>query len=107
MVSGRVRATPQALEVIERLRSKHGELAFLQPGSCADGTSPVCLTRGELQETDSDLNLGAIEGAPFLTDREQYERSGKPKFVLDVSPGAPSSLSLEGAEDVHFVVHSH
>lgn len=33
-----------------------------------------------------------------------YERSGRPTFVIDVAPGAAGSLSLEGLEDVHFVI---
>ncbi len=94
--------TPEAVEVIERLRDKHGELAFFQAG-CGDGSSPTCMTRGEFLETDADLKLGAIAGAPFLVDKEQYERWNEPEFVLDVAPGAATSLSLEGGEDVHFV----
>ncbi len=101
----RVQATPEALELIERLKAKHGPLAFFQSAGCCDGSSPMCLTRGELLEGDEDLKLGAVGGAPFLIDREQYERWGEPEFVLDVSPGAATSFSLEGGEGVHFVVH--
>ncbi len=101
-----VTATPEALELIERLRAKHGPLAFFQSGGCCDGTAAMCLARGELMETDNDLELGTIGGAPFLIDREQFERWGHPRFVIDVSPGEAGGFSLEGAEGVHFVSRS-
>lgn len=103
--TARVTVTPAALEMIERLRDKHGELAFFQPDG-GDGNSPMCMTKGELLETDADLKLGAVAGAPFLIDKARYERWNEPEFVLDVAPGAATSLSLEGAEDVHFIVRS-
>jgi uncharacterized protein (DUF779 family) len=100
---GKVAATPEALEVIERLGEKHGPLAFFQSGGCCDGSAAMCLTRGELLETDSDLKLGEIGGYPFYVDREQYERWGEPEFVIDVAQGEAGGFSLEGPEGVHFV----
>ena len=38
-------------------------------------------------------------GRRFELDRQ----GGHPELVLDVLPGAATSLSLEGAEDLHFV----
>jgi Uncharacterized protein conserved in bacteria len=102
----RVTATPEALETIERLKRKHGQLAFFQSGGCCDGSAAMCLTRGELLETDDDLKLGAIGGSPFYVDREQYERWGKPEFVIDVAPGEAGGFSLEGLEGIHFVSRS-
>jgi uncharacterized protein (DUF779 family) len=102
-VGTKVTATPEALEVIERLRAKHGPLAFFQSGGCCDGSAAMCLTRGELLETDNDLKLGEILGAPFYVDREQWTRWGRPEFVIDVAPGEAGGFSLEGPEGVHFV----
>jgi uncharacterized protein (DUF779 family) len=98
-----VDATPAALEVIERLRAGHGPLAFFQSGGCCDGTSPLCLKDGELPPGPQDLQLGEIGGAPFFIDAEQYERWGRPQFLIDVSPGAAEGFSLEALEGVHFV----
>ncbi len=98
-----VSATPAALEVINRLEAAHGALAFHQSGGCCDGTSPICLKDGELPPSPHDLHLGEIGGAPFYIDADQYERWGKPRFLVDVSPGAAEGFSLEGLQGVHFV----
>jgi uncharacterized protein len=98
-----VTATPEALAVIERLRAGHGPIAFFQSGGCCDGTSPLCFEDGELPPGPHDLRLGEIGGAPFYIDSDQYERWGKPRFLIDVSPGAAEGFSLEGLEGVHFI----
>ncbi len=46
MGDDRVRATPEALEVIERLAAEPGQLVFLQSGGCCDGSPPICVRRG-------------------------------------------------------------
>jgi uncharacterized protein len=98
-----VSATRAALEVITRLEAAHGPLAFFQSGGCCDGTSPICLKDGELPAGPHDVQLGEIGGAPFYIDADQYERWGRPEFVIDVSVGAAEGFSLEGLEGVHFV----
>jgi uncharacterized protein (DUF779 family) len=102
----RVTATPEALEVIERLRTMHGPLAFFQSGGCCDGTAPMCFAEGELPPGTGDVRLGEIGGVPFYIDAGQDERWGTPSFVIDVAPGAADSFSLEGPEGVHFVTRT-
>lgn len=99
-------ATPAALEVIHRLEAAHGPLAFFQSGGCCDGTSPICLKDGELPPGPHDLRLGEIGGAPFYIDSDQYERWGRPTFLVDVAAGAAEGFSLEGLLDVHFITKS-
>jgi uncharacterized protein (DUF779 family) len=101
-----VGVTPAALEAINRLEAAHGPLAFHQSGGCCDGTSPICLKDGELPPGPHDVLLGDIGGAPFYIDADQYERWGKPSFLVDVSPGAAEGFSLEGLIGVHFVTRS-
>lgn len=101
-----VRATGPALETISGLEAANGPLMFFQSGGCCDGTHPLCLTRGELPISPSDLLLGEIGGAPFYIDAEQYERWGRPSFLIDVSTGAAEGFSLEGLEGVHFVTRT-
>ena len=38
----RVLATDAALELIAKLKAKHGPLMFHQSGGCCDGSSPMC-----------------------------------------------------------------
>ena len=98
-----VEVTPAALEVIRRLESAHGPLAFFQSGGCCDGSAAICLKDGELPAAPSDVLLGEIGGAPFYIDADQYERWGTPRFLIDVAPGAAEGFSLEGLEGMHFV----
>ena len=98
-----VHATPAAVETIERLREKHGAIVFHQSGGCCDGSAAMCLTQAELPPGPNDVLLGEIASVPFVIDRDQHERWGRPSFEIDVAPGASESFSLEGAEGVHFI----
>ncbi len=98
-----VTATPEALEVIERLRAAHGALALFQSGGCCDGSSPICLVEGELPPGPNDLLLGTLGQTPFYIDAEQYRRWRSPSLVLDVRDGAAEGFSLEGLEGVRFM----
>jgi uncharacterized protein (DUF779 family) len=101
-----VAATPAALEVIRRLGAAHGPIVLHQSGGCCDGTAPMCVGREELPPGPPDVLLGHLAGVPFYIDAEQYERWGRPRFLIDVSPGDSGSFSLEGTEDVHFVTRT-
>jgi len=101
-----VQATRAALEVIQRLEAAHGPLMFFQSGGCCDGTHPLCLKEGELPVSPHDVDLGEIGGARFYIDSEQYERWGRPQFIVDISPGAAEGFSLEGLVGVHFVTRT-
>jgi uncharacterized protein len=98
-----VRATGAALEMVRQLEAAHGPLAFFQSGGCCDGTSPICLEEGDMPPGPHDIRLGELSSAPFYIDQDQYQRWGKPSFLIDVVPGAAEGFSLEGLEDVHFV----
>ena len=95
-------ATAAAIAEVGRLKAEHGPLEFFQSGGCCDGSSPMCFPAGELLVGPGDILLGEIDASPFYVDADLYERWGRPAFVLDVAPGAGSSLSLEGLHDVHF-----
>ncbi len=106
MGSPNVTATAEALETIERLRVKHGPLAFFQSGGCCEGSAPMCFCEGDMPAGSGDLTLGEIGGAPFYIDAEQYARWGRPRFLIDVCAGAADSFSLEGLEGVHFLTRT-
>jgi uncharacterized protein (DUF779 family) len=63
----------------------------------------MCLLQRDLPPSPNDLELGAIGGVPFCVDADQYERWGRPDFVVDVAPGAGQGFSLDSLDDVHFV----
>jgi uncharacterized protein (DUF779 family) len=98
-------ASPPAIEMAERLTADHGPLAFFQSDGCCDGSSPICLMLGELPPGPNDLLLGEIAGAPFYVDGEQYERWGRPPFLVDVGAGPAEGFSL-CLPDAHFVTRA-
>ncbi|MFN8159584.1 MAG: DUF779 domain-containing protein [Solirubrobacterales bacterium] len=100
---GSVAATPEAVELIERLRERHGPVVFHQSGGCCDGSAAMCLRADDLPPGPNDLMLGEIGGAPFYMDSEQYRRWREPDFLIDVAPGPAGGFSLEEPEGVHFV----
>ena len=101
-MSGRVSATPQALEAIERLTARHGAIVIHQSGGCCDGSSPMCLPEAELPAGPGDILLGHVGDAPVYIDGEQDKRWGCPDICIDLSPGAAMGFSLEGVDGVHF-----
>jgi uncharacterized protein (DUF779 family) len=99
----RVQATPQALEVLERLKARHGALVIHQSGGCCDGSSPICLPAAELPAGPGDVLLGDVSGTPVYIDADQDARWGHPDLLIDVSHGPAMGFSLEGVDGVHFV----
>jgi uncharacterized protein (DUF779 family) len=104
--TGRISATTEALDAIERLTAKHGALMLFQSGGCCDGSAPLCLHDGELMTGPNDRLLGRLGGMPVYIDEEQDRRWNHPRFVLDVAPGPASGFSLEGLDGIHFITRS-
>jgi hypothetical protein len=102
----RVLATSPALDLIERLKSKHGDLMFHQSGGCCDGSSPMCYPRGEFLVGDSDVLLGEIGNQPFYMSRSQFEYWKHTQLTVDVVPGRGGMFSLEGPEGLRFLIRS-
>jgi uncharacterized protein (DUF779 family) len=106
VVATRVDATPEALELIERLRAHHGPLMFHQSGGCCDGSSPMCFPLGDFLLGSSDVKLGAIGGAPFYMSESQFAYWRHTKLIIDVVPGRGGMFSLENGEGVRFLTRS-
>lgn len=102
----RVVATEGTLELIERLRKKHGPLLFHQSGGCCDGSSPMCFPQGEFLLGEQDLCLGEIGGCPFYIGKAQYETWKHMQLIIDVVPGRGGMFSLEGPEGLRFLTRS-
>ena len=102
----RVKITPDAEKVVERLREKHGELMFHQSGGCCDGSSPMCFEKGDFIVGSSDLWLGKIAGCDFFMAKDQFEFWQHTELTIDVVPGRGASFSLEIPLGVRFVTKS-
>jgi uncharacterized protein (DUF779 family) len=102
----RVVATPAALELIEWLKARHGDLMFHQSGGCCDGSSPMCYPRGEFLIGGQDVLLGDIGGCPFYIGAAQFEYWQHTQLIIDVVPGRGGMFSLEGPEGKRFLIRS-
>ena len=83
----RVLATDAALDLIAKLKARHGPLMFHQSGGCCDGSSPMCYPDGDLLVGNSDVRLGEIGGCPFYMSAAQYEYWKHTELTIDVVPG--------------------
>ena len=102
----RVIATPAALELIERLKTKHGELMFHQSGGCCDNSAANCYLLGEITTGAGDVYLGDIGGCPFYIGKAQYEHWKHTQLIIDVIDGHGGTFSLEGPEGKAFHTRS-
>lgn len=102
----RVIATDAALELLARLRLKHGLLMFFQSGGCCDGSLPMCYAAGDFLLSDSDVYLGSLNGVPFYVAPEQYEYWKNAQLIVDVAPGSAGMFSLENGSGQRFLSRS-
>jgi uncharacterized protein len=102
----RVVATPAALELIERLRTAHGDILFHQSGGCCDGSSPMCYPQGEFLVGDNDVCLGEIGGAPFYMGAAQFDYWRHTQLIIDVVTGQGGMFSLENGSGLRFLTRS-
>jgi hypothetical protein len=66
----------------------------------------MCVGHDELPPGPGGVRLGELDGVPFYIDADQYERWGRPRFLIDLSPGDTGSFSLEGSLGVHFITRT-
>jgi uncharacterized protein (DUF779 family) len=102
----RVKVTPAASLVIDKLRGLHGDLLFHQSGGCCDGSSPMCYPLGEFRVGGQDVLLGEIHGCPFYIGAAQFEYWEHTELTIDVVPGRGGGFSLESPEGVRFLTRS-
>ncbi|HEX7304854.1 DUF779 domain-containing protein [Lentzea sp.] len=107
----RVALTPEAAEVLRRLRADHGELMFHQSGGCCDGSAPMCYPAGEFRTGSSDVHLGdlAVDDGFEIgvwMSAAQFEYWSHTHLTIDVVPGRGSGFSLEAPLGVRFLVRS-
>ena len=117
----RVAVTPEAADLLRRLRAEHGPLMFHQSGGCCDGSSPMCYPLGEFVTGPSDVLLGFLgiggsagqegdegdEGmVPVWMSAAQFEYWSHTHLTIDVVPGRGGGFSLEAPLGVRFLIRS-
>ena len=102
----RVDITKEAATVIDQLKTRHGELMFHQSGGCCDGSSPMCLEKGDLLLNENDVWLGTVHGCVFFMSKDQFEYWQHTHLTVDVTNGRGSSFSLEIPLGLRFVIKS-
>ena len=102
----RVTATPEALQMIEKLVGLHGPLLFHQSGGCCDGSAPMCYPRREFRVGAQDVYLGEIGGQPFYMGAAQFDYWQHTHLIIDLVPGRGSGFSLEAPEGFRFLTRS-
>ena len=102
----RVKVTPAAAAMIEKLRAMHGKLLFHQSGGCCDGSAPMCYPRNEFRTGAQDVFLGTIADTPFYIGAAQFEYWRHTQLIIDVVPGRGGGFSLEAPEGVRFLTRS-
>ncbi len=109
----RVALTPQAADLLRRLRAEHGPLMFHQSGGCCDGSSPMCYPLGEFATGPSDVMLGSLEigqgdeeTVPVWMSVAQFEYWSHTHLTIDVVPGRGGGFSLEAPLGVRFLIRS-
>lgn len=99
-------ATQKAVEVIELLKNKHGEILFEQSAGCCDGTVPMCYQADGHYMSSQNVLVGEIAGAPYYIDKNQYEYMKHMQIIVDAIEGQGASFSLESVEGFAFITHS-
>lgn len=111
----RVAVTPEAADLLRRLRAEHGPLMFHQSGGCCDGSSPMCYPLGEFVTGPSDVLLGTLEiedaaglqgSVPVWMSAAQFEYWSHTHLTIDVVPGRGGGFSLEAPLGVRFLIRS-
>jgi uncharacterized protein (DUF779 family) len=92
----RIEATENALDLIELLAQKFGDLMFYQAGGCCEGTQPQCFEKGVFYLRYGDVCIGTIQGIEFWVDKDLFEYWKHTHFTLDVTDGiGAGGFSLE------------
>lgn len=102
----RVTISPEAIDIVNDLKKRFGELMFHQSGGCCDGSQPMCFEKGDFKVGSSDVCIGRIEGCEFWMSKDQFEYWQYTQLHIHVSKGRGSSFSLEIPMGLRFLTQS-
>lgn len=101
----RLAATEKAIELIQMLQEKFGDLMFYQAGGCCEGTQPQCFEKGGFYLRYEDVCIGTVSGFEFWVDKDLFEYWKHAHFTLDVTDAiGAGGFSLETPYGKTFVV---
>lgn len=101
----RLEATEKAIELIQMLQEKFGDLMFYQAGGCCEGTQPQCFEKGGFYLRYEDVCIGTVNGFEFWVDKDLFEYWKHAHFTLDVTDAiGAGGFSLETPYGKTFVV---
>lgn len=101
----RLEATQKALDLIDFLSDKFGDLMFYQAGGCCEGTQPQCFEKGGFYLRYQDVCIGTVNGFEFWVDKDLFEYWKHAHFTLDVTDGiGAGGFSLETPYGKTFVI---
>jgi uncharacterized protein (DUF779 family) len=101
----RLEATDKAIELIQLLSEKFGDLMFYQAGGCCEGTQPQCFEKGGFYLRYGDVRIGTLQGFEFWVDKDLFEYWKHAHFTLDVTDGiGAGGFSLETPLGKTFVI---
>lgn len=102
----KVSATPEAVQLLDKIIADHGPVLFHQSGGCCDGSSPMCYPRGDFIVGDRDVLLGTIGDTPVYISESQYEAWKNTDLTIDVVPGRGGMFSLDNGRERRFLTRS-
>ena len=102
----KITATEQAIQLVEVLKLKHGNILFEQSSGCCDGTVPLCLKADGHYISSQLVNVGYISEAPYYIEKRQLRYLEHMQIEIDVMEGPGASFSLESTEGVGFIIRS-
>lgn len=117
MAVARVAVTPEAADLLRRLRADHAQpLMFHQSGGCCDGSAPMCYTQGTFLTGPSDVLLGTLDLAevdggpseqiPVWISAAQFAYWSHTHITIDAVPGRGAGFSIEGPTGHRFIIRS-
>lgn len=102
----RLDATQKALDLIDFLADKFGDLMFYQAGGCCEGTQPQCFEKGSFYLRYGDVCIGTLKGFEFWLDKDLFEYWKHAHFTLDAIDGiGAGGFSLETPYGKTFIVN--
>lgn len=101
----RLEATEKAIELIQMLQEKFGDLMFYQAGGCCEGTQPQCFEKGGFYLRYEDVCIGIVNGFEFWVDKDLFEYWKHAHFTLDVTDAiGAGGFSLETPYGKTFII---